>query len=874
MKKINFLFAFLLSMMGATQAWADELTVYGNGDLSASTTYSTIIPIEGNFQVSGDTFDKFGYQKCEFVIPADKLSAMSGTMIHQIKFYTYETSSFTFESTFQVFLKEVDNITLSEYLGTTDATTVYEGTLSVSSSNLTIDFSAPYSYNGGNLLIGIYVKDLVPTSFKFYNFIGETNTYSSTYWDHDSSDMSYVEGEEQSFVPKTTFTYSESSYAIINQVMLPGDFNGWQGTQNELVYDEASKSYKGVLDLSNTTENQKFKLLVKAEGVANDIWLGWPEKTAGKLTIDAPEGWVYDYSNDNLYLMNSTTDFKTYNITATWRASEDASTGWTLKIEGKDDRRNTYTATFTNNAAWSEVYAYAWSGDGDAAVKFLGNYPGTKLTEKNGNVYTLTFKARQQPEHILFSDGTDANKTSDLTFTNGGEYNNGELHTYTATMTFTNDAWDKVYAYAFTGDGDAAKKYLGAWPGTELTAENGVYTVTIEATEAPAYIIFTDNNGQQTDDLVFVDGNAYEVYYKVPGIDLYWTSSTFSLPDEWTYDSEAGWAGYGYATAKGGNMVYAENYWQAHNTNTTSIVTNLVGVSDTNDLLTISAYRWSYASTGEAILNVYKSKDKENWELVKAFNESEISSSLTELQVTGVEAGNYYFKFEINNVAFDYFYGFSLAKPMTLALDETANENEVVAGTYDEVTVAFTMQAGKFAAICLPFATTTSALGEGVKAWEFVDYENGNIKLIEVTELDGSFPYVVYAENGISGLNFQNVTIESDRTGETYNNGVSFLGTYTRMPAGTLIGKYGVTPAGKIQKAGSGASMKAFRAYFDGITQGAKLVFDGEIIGEATGIDTIENAAQTGELYDLQGRRVLNAQKGLYIQNGKKFVVK
>ena len=260
--------------------------------------------------------------------------------------------------------------------------------------------------------------------------------------------------------------------------------------------------------------------------------------------------------------------------------------------------------------------------------------------------------------------------------------------------------------------------------------------------------------------------------------------------------------------------------------------------------------------------------------MVKAFNESEIGSSLTELQVSGVEAGNYYFKFEINNVAFDYFYGFSLAKPMTLALDETANENEVVAGTYDEVTVAFTMQAGKFAAICLPFATTTSALGEGVKAWEFVDYENGNIKLIEVTELDGSFPYVVYAENGISGLNFQNVTIESDRTGETYNNGVSFLGTYTRMPAGTLTGKYGVTPAGKIQKAGSGASMKAFRAYFDGITQDAKLVFDGEIIGEATGIDTIENAAQTGELYDLQGRRVMNAQKGLYIQNGKKFVVK
>ena len=868
MRKINFLFAFLLSMMGATQAWADETLslTYGADDM-VSEHYGTYIPFRGY-----NADDNF--QKSEFILSATELASMNGKLITKMQFQTYESTS-SINPTIKFYLQEVSSNEVStSFTGIETATKVYEGSISVSSDkHMTIAFNEPYLYNGGNLLVTCHLTAKSTVTGAHINFIGGPTSTNAAVFGMSSYSLSYLtSGTINQFLPNITFTYETP--AVVNQVMLPGEFNGWQGTQNELVYDEASKSYKGVLDLSNTTDNQKFKLLVKAEGVADDIWLGWPEKTAGKLTIDAPEGWVYDYSNDNLYLMNSTTDFKTYNITATWRASEDASTGWTLKIEGKDDRRNTYTATFTNNAAWSEVYAYAWSGDGDAAVKFLGNYPGTKLTEKNGNVYTLTFKARQQPEHILFSDGTDANKTSDLTFTNGGEYNNGELHTYTATMTFTNDAWDKVYAYAFTGDGDAAKKYLGAWPGTELTAENGVYTVTIEATEAPAYIIFTDNNGQQTDDLVFVDGNAYEVYYKVPGIDLYWTTSTFSLPDEWTYDSESGWAGYGYATAKGGNMVYAANYWQEHNTNTTSIVTNLVGVSDTNDLLTISAYRWSYASTGETILNVYKSKDKENWELVKAFNESEIGSSLTELQVSGVEAGNYYFKFEINNVAFDYFYGFSLAKPMTLALDEAATENQVVAGTYDEVTVAFTMQAGKFAAICLPFATTTTALGEGVKAWAFTSYTDGNIDLSTTTDLAAATPYIVYAENGIDGLTFQNVTIESNEAGKVVQGAATFQGSYVKMAAGTMTGKYGVTPAGKIQKAGLGASMKAFRAYFEGITQNAKLVCDGMIIGEATGIDTIENAAQTGELYDLQGRRVMNAQKGLYIQNGKKFVVK
>lgn len=44
---------------------------------------------------------------------------------------------------------------------------------------------------------------------------------------------------------------------------------------------------------------------------------------------------------------------------------------------------------------------------------------------------------------------------------------------------------------------------------------------------------------------------------------------------------------------------------------------------------------------------------------------------------------------------------------------------------------------------------------------------------------------------------------------------------------------------------------------------------------EATGIDSIDNETLTNEKwYDLQGRRVLNAQKGIYIINGKKIVVK
>lgn len=45
--------------------------------------------------------------------------------------------------------------------------------------------------------------------------------------------------------------------------------------------------------------------------------------------------------------------------------------------------------------------------------------------------------------------------------------------------------------------------------------------------------------------------------------------------------------------------------------------------------------------------------------------------------------------------------------------------------------------------------------------------------------------------------------------------------------------------------------------------------------GEATGIETIDNEQLTiGDAYDLQGRKVQKLSKGIFIQNGRKIVVK
>jgi hypothetical protein len=68
--------------------------------------------------------------------------------------------------------------------------------------------------------------------------------------------------------------------------------------------------------------------------------------------------------------------------------------------------------------------------------------------------------------------------------------------------------------------------------------------------------------------------------------------------------------------------------------------------------------------------------------------------------------------------------------------------------------------------------------------------------------------------------------------------------------------------------------MKGFRAYFD-LPAGATARL--AIYDDATGITSILDAKELnndGNVYNLNGQRVENAHKGLYIVNGKKVVVK
>ena len=70
-------------------------------------------------------------------------------------------------------------------------------------------------------------------------------------------------------------------------------------------------------------------------------------------------------------------------------------------------------------------------------------------------------------------------------------------------------------------------------------------------------------------------------------------------------------------------------------------------------------------------------------------------------------------------------------------------------------------------------------------------------------------------------------------------------------------------------------NLKAGKAYYllaDGAAAPMGFVFDFE--GQTTGVESIEVNADNQVIYDLSGRRVAKAGKGLYIINGKKVLVK
>lgn len=243
-------------------------------------------------------------------------------------------------------------------------------------------------------------------------------------------------------------------------------------------------------------------------------------------------------------------------------------------------------------------------------------------------------------------------------------------------------------------------------------------------------------------------------------------------------------------------------------------------------------------------------------------------------------------------------------------LNSTADNSATLKGydgkTVDKITLKRGFAAdGGWYTLCLPFALTANEIKTTFKGALFNEFENvsvndqgvAQLKFKKVTETQAGVPYMVLPRNTVEDPVFTNKTItETPKT---------IIQTYTASDGKTLdyqfVGVYDPTLVSDVNNVrfvggdkgtellmpvGEG-TMKGLRAYFvfpnntNGNITLAKLNVEDD---STTGINTVLRPeanvtdANTSAIYTLSGQKVQKKNNslihGIYIQNGKKFIVK
>ena len=543
---------------------------------------------------------------------------------------------------------------------------------------------------------------------------------------------------------------------------------------------------------------------------------------------------------------------------------------------------NGYTATEKDNVAGT--IAYAASGDGVAtvdektgAVKVYPNVFGTttitaKFTPTYAEKYaestaSYTVINERTPTTITFGSRVDNN-----TF----EVKDGEIvETRVATVTPVEATGSIVYESSDEAiakvDAETGAITLGAKYGTAVITAKFVATGSFANSEASYRI-------KHVGDFVF-----YESFDKCDGKGGNDGSFNRTESDNVEYDNTVGWVS---KTANGANKCVKIG----SRNKAGSVTTPSIAVSTTCRLsfkaaswegdnstisVTISSGKLTY-NNGEPTKTItIKPNDKEwtDYSMIV----SGTKSFTVEFACPGGD--NRFFLDEVMVIK---------VAPQEITLDENG-DNNVEAAENVNVTLKRTFyKDGEWNTLCLPFAVADAKTAfDGAELRE-VDTEksNGNtIVFKEATAIEAGKPYLIkWANTSTEAVDFEQkfegVTLVAATPVEVNEGGISFKGFYKMTEASELGASVAAIGAGnKLFKVTSG-EMKGFRAAFvlnsNAQPSAIKLVID----GTATGIEdlVIDGVKANGRVYNLNGQYVGNSlnglQPGLYIQNGKKIVVK
>ena len=682
MRRFTLLFATLLSLFWVTQVKADEITVY---DGTGTNSY---VPVAGYY---ADTNN----QKVEIIYPASALSGIAGVTISQIQFYVSSSASAVWGATYEVFVKEVNQeafvITSSYYssnaiaIGNDGATTVYTGTLDATGSTMTIPFDEGYEYNGGNLLVGIYMKK-AGNNYPNASFYGAESTNGS--WCYYSSSSG---NKPQSFIPKTTFTY---------QAATPGPkFAAYDGSTKlttgyaynfGLATSGSTKTFtlknSGTKDLAiSVSETGYFNATLSATTIAAGgevtLTVTMPETTGSSavtITPDATSGiepFVINVSGtirdaNKVYEYGFTALPTDWTTTGTWSYSEANgayNTSWYLSSNA---RLITPLLTISEGEVFFvEAKGYSTSNTSYQHLQMQYSADGTTWTNFDSeptldpsNWQTFSFTGVPAGKYYIAINASQA----DVRMFYGGELPNEPKMVVTQPTSLDFGAITETTTKTFT----IANTGRATLEGINVTSSNAAFTITGAPTSLEAgasqevtITMSTANTGALSSDITVSATGMENVTFTVTGVVL--PEGMFvvdfndnALPEGWTNNASNKWS---FADGK------------AYCTSAAELITPKLQFA-AGDMIAIKAT--SYDNYDNIYLEITGSIDGTSWtafETKKYISRSQIPyGTYATLIVTGIPTTVKYLKFKGYYVRIDEIAGLTYAPVLNVTTGDPA----------------------------------------------------------------------------------------------------------------------------------------------------------------------------------------------------------
>lgn len=222
-----------------------------------------------------------------------------------------------------------------------------------------------------------------------------------------------------------------------------------------------------------------------------------------------------------------------------------------------------------------------------------------------------------------------------------------------------------------------------------------------------------------------------------------------------------------------------------------------------------------------------------------------------------------------------------------VSLSESSDNAAVISSNNDktvDVSLSRTLVADKWNTFCVPFdidLTDGKLNGVEVRVMEFMDVESNIMCFGTTNKINAGEAYLIKPLNeSITNPLLPNVTISNKEPMTSGKGNYSFVGVYSPKSFDEQASKVSlfINGSAKLSRPKVNSTMKGMRAYFACASEqaaSAQLQLGGELTGVASIVSDVD---EDGNIYNLNGvcigKDIKGLSKGLYIKNGKKFVVK